>query len=189
LTPQYLLNQLNWNQSQTEIEIGYDELYLIEGIEQFQSLDFVPQLQDIPEDNHRSQIGDEILKVNEVNTSLSLEILVLPIVVSSNMEGNVERREINTSQQRSPSNSSSSSSSSNPPTPPSPPIQNLENLVPMAQPQRLLNIVPFPYFYGRLGDDPDAYVDRFLIVATANELPQAKYLTSFPGNLVGNARE
>jgi hypothetical protein len=152
LTPQYLLNQLNWNQSQTEIEIGYDELYLIEGIEQFQSLDFVPQLQDIPEDNHRSQIGDEILKVNEVNTSLSLEILVLPIVVSSNMEGNVERREINTSQQRSPSNSSSSSSSSNPPTPPSPPIQNLENLVPMAQPQRLLNIVPFPYFYGSIFD-------------------------------------
>jgi hypothetical protein len=32
-------------------------------------------------------------------------------------------------------------------------------------------------------------VDRFLIVATANELPQAKYLTSFPGNLVGNAGE
>jgi hypothetical protein len=41
----------------------------------------------------------------------------------------------------------------------------------MAQPQRLLNIAPFSYFYGRPRDDPDAYVDRFLIVATANELP------------------
>jgi hypothetical protein len=27
--------------------------------------------------------------------------------------------------------------------------------------QRLLNIALFPYFYGRLGDDPDAYVDWF----------------------------
>jgi hypothetical protein len=59
----------------------------------------------------------------------------------------------------------------------------------MAQPQRLLNIALFPYFYGRPGDDPDAYVDRFQIVATANELPQNKYLTSFPGNLIGNVGE
>jgi hypothetical protein len=59
----------------------------------------------------------------------------------------------------------------------------------MAQQQRLLNIAPFPYFYGRPGDDPDTYMDLFQIVATANELSQNKYLTSFPGNLVGNAGE
>jgi hypothetical protein len=29
----------------------------------------------------------------------------------------------------------------------------------------LLNIAPFPYFYGRPGDDLDAYVDRFQTVA------------------------
>jgi hypothetical protein len=97
LTPQYLLNQLNWDQSQTETEIEPEELYLAKGVEQFQSPDFVPQLQDIPEDNHRRQIGYKTLKVNEANTSLPLEIHVLPIVVRSNMKGNVERREINTS--------------------------------------------------------------------------------------------
>ena len=59
----------------------------------------------------------------------------------------------------------------------------------MAQPQKLLNIAAFPYFYGRPGNDPNAYVDQFLIVATANKLPQAKYITSFLGNLVRNARE
>jgi hypothetical protein len=111
-----------------------------------------------------------------------------PTITSNIIDENVVRGEIDTSHQRSPSNSSSSSSS-NSPTPPSPPIQNLEDLVPTAQPQKLLNIAPFPYFYGRPRDDPDAYVNRFQIVATANELPQNKYLTSFPGNLIGNAGE
>ena len=32
-------------------------------------------------------------------------------------------------------------------------------------------------------------MDWFLIVATTNELPQAKYITSFPENLIGNAWE
>jgi hypothetical protein len=48
--------------------------------------------------------------------------------------------------------------------------------------KRLLNIIPFPYFYGRLGHDHDTYVDRFQVVATANELPLDKYHNSFPEN-------
>ena len=81
-----------------------------------------------------------------------------PIIINKN----VVRGEIDTSHQRSPS-SSSSSSSSNPHIPPSLPIENLENFASMSQQQRLLNIAPFPYFYGRLRDDPNTYVDRFQI--------------------------
>jgi hypothetical protein len=177
--PLYLRDQVNWNQGQPEIEIGSVELYLVEGIEQFQSPEIESQSLEIQVNNDENQVENVLLPSRSS----------LPLIVTSNItDENVVRREIDTSHQRS-SSSSSSSSSSNPPTPPSPPIQNLENLVPMVQQQRLLNIAPFPYFYGRPGDDPDAYVDRFQIVITANELPQNKYLTSFPGNLVGNAIE
>jgi hypothetical protein len=54
---------------------------------------------------------------------------------------------------------------------------------------RVLNIAPFFYFYGRPGDDPYTNLDQFIRVATANDLPQHKFITSFPGNLVGNAGE
>ena len=66
------------------------------------------------------------------------------------------------------------SPTSDPPTPPTPSDFGEEEPEEMAQPPKLLNIAPFPYFYGRPGDDLDAYKDRFLIVAAANELPQNK---------------
>ena len=57
----------------------------------------------------------------------------------------------------------------------------------MAQP-RMMNIAPFPIFYGELGEDPDAYLERFQVVATANDQPQRKWATSFPGNLLEEAQ-
>jgi hypothetical protein len=122
--------------------------------------------------NDKNKVENEGISVRGVDV-LPLGSSLSPIITSDIIAENAVRKEINTSYQRTPSNSSSSSSS-NPPTPPAPPIQNLKDLVQMAQPQRLLNIAHFPYFYGRHGDDPDAYVDRFQIVATANELLQNK---------------
>ena len=121
---------------------------------------------------------------------LPLESSLSPIITKIPIIENMIRHEFDTLHRRFFRNpSSSSTSSSNPPTPPSPPIQDLGGLLQMAQPQRLLNIILFPYYYGKPGDDPDAYEDHFQIVATANELPQDKYLTSFLGNLIGNASE
>ena len=97
-SPRYLLNQLNRDQSQTETKIEPKELYLVEEIEQFQSPDFVLQLQNIQEDSHGHQIGNENLKIKEATTSLPLEISLLLIVISGSMEGNVIRREIYTFQ-------------------------------------------------------------------------------------------
>jgi hypothetical protein len=76
-----------------------------------------------------------------------------------------------------------------PPPPPPPPLPHINTHFSRMENPRLLNIAPFPYFYGKPGDDPDAYLDRFTIVAVANDLPQRKYITSFPGNLVGIAGE
>jgi hypothetical protein len=158
------------------------DLYLVEGIEQFQSPKIESQTIKVQVNNNKNQVeGISIRGVDVLPIGSSLP----PIVTGDIIDENAVRRESDTSCQRSPSNSSASSSS-NPPTPPSPPIQNLEELAQMAQPQRLLNIAPFPYFYGKPGDDPNAYVDRFQIVATANELQQNKYLSGFPGNLIGN---
>jgi hypothetical protein len=140
---------LNWDKTKTEVEP--ENLYLVEGIEQFQSPDFVPQSWETQEDSHGNQSEEGNLKVNEATTSLPLNNPLSPIAVSGNTKGNVEEGEINISQRRSPLNSFSSSSSSNPPIPPSSPIQNLENLELMAQPQRLLNIAPFPYFMEDMG--------------------------------------
>ena len=53
----------------------------------------------------------------------------------------------------------------------------------------MLKIAPFPYFYGRPREDLHAYVDYFVVVAKANQLPEDNYLTSFPSNLFGIARE
>jgi hypothetical protein len=152
--------------------------------ERLQSSEFVLPLPDIQNNEPGNQNINDGLISHKADTLLSFGTSLSPIITSGSREGNEERRVIETSSKEA--SSGSSLSSSNPPTPPSPPIQNLENLEAMAQPQRLLNIAHFPYFYGRPGDDPDAYVDRFQIVAIANELPLNKYLTSFPGNLVGN---
>jgi len=46
----------------------------------------------------------------------------------------------------------------------------------------------FLFFYGEPGEDPDAYLERFQVVAIANDLAQNKYVTSFPGNLLGEAQ-
>ena len=139
-------------------------------------------------DQIESNEGLVILDSLQRESNLPLEPTV-PLLAITHIgeEENLEKEVLVNPQRGTPSDSSSSSS--DPPTPPSPPNQGVEEPEEMAQPQRLLNIAVFPYFYGRPGDDPDAYVDRFLIVATANELPQAKYITNFPRNLVGNAGE
>ena len=53
----------------------------------------------------------------------------------------------------------------------------------------MLNIAPFPYFYEQLGDDPNAYIDCFVVVAIDYQLSKYNYFTTFPGNLVGIAEE
>jgi hypothetical protein len=76
---------------------------------------------------------------------------VLPLLAIPHIrtEEYIKRGVIVNPQGGTPSNSPSSSSNSL--TPPSPPIQDIEDLEEMAQLQRLLNIAPFPYFYGRPG--------------------------------------
>jgi hypothetical protein len=180
------LNELNFGRSGNGSNEG---LLLLEKLqrERLQSSEIVLSLQDVQNNEPENQnLGDGSIS-HKAHTLSSFGTSLSPILTSGSREGNEERRVIATSSKGAPSGSSLSSS--NPSTPPSPPIHNLENLEAMAQPQRLLNIAPFPYFYGRPGDDPDVYVDRFQTVAIANELPLNKYLTSFPGNLVGNARE
>jgi hypothetical protein len=187
-TPQSIrqLNELNFGRGGSESNEG---LLILEKLqrERLQSSEFVLPLPNIQNNEPGNQNINDGLISHKADTLLSFGTSLSPILTSGSREGNEERRVIETSSKKAPSGSSLSSS--NPPTPPSPLIQNLENLEAMAQPQRLLNIAHFPYFYGRPGDDPDAYVDRFQTVAIANELPLNKYLISFPGNLVGNAGE
>ena len=56
----------------------------------------------------------------------------------------------------------------------------------MAAP-RILNVAPYPLFHGHMGTDPDRHVDRFIIVANANQLPQHLYLSTFPSTLIDAA--
>ena len=147
-------------------------------------MELVPLLQKTQNINQENEIDNEELIINDL---LPLERALSLLAITHIGEEDIEREVLINPQGEIPSNSSLSSS--NPPTPPSPPSQNIEDPEEMAQPQRLLNITPFPYFYGRSGNDLDAYVDRYLIVTTANELLQEKYITNFPGNLVGNAGE
>ena len=53
----------------------------------------------------------------------------------------------------------------------------------MAAP-RILNVAPYPLFHGYMGTDPNQHVDRFVIVASANQLPQHLYLSTFPSTLI-----
>jgi hypothetical protein len=121
------------------------DLYLVEGIEQFQSPRNEFQSVKIQINNDKNQVENEGISARGLDV-LPVGTSLPPIITSDIIDENAVRRETDTSRQRSLSNSSASSSS-NPPTPPSPPIQNLEELAQMAQPQRLLNIAPFPYFY------------------------------------------
>ncbi|HYP42877.1 MAG TPA: hypothetical protein VEQ18_02540, partial [Candidatus Nitrosocosmicus sp.] len=85
----------------------------------------------------------------------------------------------NTPRTSSPSSSSGSSLNN-----PLPLLTNpFVGQVIMAQ-QRVLNVAPYPLFHGIIGTDPDRHVDRFLIVARANQLPQPLYLTTFPSTLI-----
>ena len=58
----------------------------------------------------------------------------------------------------------------------------------MAAP-RILNVAPYPLFHGHMGTDPDRHVDRFVIVASANQLPEHLYLSTFPSTLIDAAAD
>ena len=78
-----------------------------------------------------------------------------------------------------------------PPPPPSPPSSPpmLGAPVNMHPKPRVLNIAPFLYFYRRPRDDPNAYVDRLVVVVGANQLLEANCFTYFLDNLLSIARE
>ena len=67
--------------------------------------------------------------------------------------------------------------------PPLPPNPVSSGTVPMAAP-RVLNVAPYPLYHGHMGTDPDRHVDRFLVVARANQLPENLYLSTFPSTLI-----
>ena len=46
---------------------------------------------------------------------------------------------------------------------------------PMVAP-RVLNVAPYLLFHGHLGTDPNRHVDRFVVVAHANQLPENIYI-------------
>lgn len=74
-----------------------------------------------------------------------------------------------------------------PPPPPSQPVTlPFPPWVKMTTP-RLLNVAPYPMFYGLLGTDPNQHIDRFKIVAIANQLPTNLFLSTFPSTLLGGA--
>ena len=72
-----------------------------------------------------------------------------------------------------------------PPLPPNP-TTSISFLI--AAP-RILNVVPYPLFHGHMGTDPDRPVDRFVIVANANQLLERLYLSTFPSTLIDAAAD
>ena len=58
----------------------------------------------------------------------------------------------------------------------------------MAAPRKL-NIAPYSLFHGHMGTDPDRHVDRFIIVANANQLSERLYLSTFPSTLINAAAD
>ena len=77
-----------------------------------------------------------------------------------------------------------------PPPQPPPLLPNPTTSLPsvMAAP-RILNVAPYPLFHGHMGTDPDRHVDRFIIMANANQLPQNLYLSTFPSTLIDVAAD
>ena len=71
-----------------------------------------------------------------------------------------------------------------PPQPPPLPPNPTTSLPFVMVAPRILNVVPYPLFHGHMGTDPDRHVDRFIIVANANQLPQNLYLSTFPSTLI-----
>ena len=49
---------------------------------------------------------------------------------------------------------------------------------------RILNVAPYPLFHGHMEIDPDRHVDRFIIVASVNQLLECLYLSTFPSTLI-----
>jgi hypothetical protein len=75
-----------------------------------------------------------------------------------------------------------------PPPPPPPPLDSASVEVnPMANPNRPLNIVAYPIFYGLPRTDPDMHVSRFLAVCVVNWVLNQDYLRTFPAILDGTA--
>ena len=75
-----------------------------------------------------------------------------------------------------------------PQSPPLPPNPTTSISFLMAAP-RILNVAPYPLFHGHMGTDPDRHVDRFIIVASANQLPERLYFSTFHGTLIDAATD
>ena len=70
-----------------------------------------------------------------------------------------------------------------PKPPPLPPNPVSSRTVPMTTP-RVLNVAPYPLYHGHMGTDPDRHVDRFVVVAHANQVSKNLYLFTFPSTLI-----
>ena len=90
-----------------------------------------------------------------------------------NTEGGLFERTMSLSKSRKPP----------PQPPPLPPKPTISIPLPMAAP-RILNVAPYPLFHGHMGTYPNRHVDRFIIVANANQLPERLYLSTFPSTLI-----
>ena len=53
----------------------------------------------------------------------------------------------------------------------------------MATP-KVLNVAPYPLYHGHMGTDSDRHVDRFVVVARANQLLENLYLSTLPSTLI-----
>ena len=67
--------------------------------------------------------------------------------------------------------------------PPLPPNLVSSGTIPMVAP-RVSNVAPYPLYHGHMGTDPNRHVDRFVVVARANQLPENLYLSTFPSTLI-----
>ena len=76
-----------------------------------------------------------------------------------------------------------------PPQPPPLPLNPTTSLPSIMAAPRILNVAPYPLFHSHMGTDPDQHVDRFIIVANANQLPQHLYLSTFPSTLIDVAAD
>ena len=74
-----------------------------------------------------------------------------------------------------------------PPQPPHLPPKPTTSIPFLMAAPRILNVVPYPLFHGHMGTDPDRHVDRFVIVASANQLHERLYLSTFPSTLIDAA--
>ena len=76
-----------------------------------------------------------------------------------------------------------------PPQPPPLPPNPTTSIPFLMAALRILNSAPYPLFHGHMGSDPDQHVDRFVIVANANQLPERLYLSTFPSTLIDVAAD